>query len=328
MGKYDKPDSQIDGQMTLEEYCETSKGLVAISRVFSRARREMNLQESKAFVFALSQLRFTEEAKSNIVYVDKKALADVVGVHSDPDHLSVDLNRSIGNLPKHSFIKIADKDLDLYDSGTVITRVTMLKNRVRIKFEEEYLRLFTGLSSNYITLWANDVYQMNNERSVQFYEYLRQITSPRQEENSVLLGVKALKTMFGIPEDAYMRDKGGFDRANFEKRVIDPICEDLKKTRMITLLTEPDGRAYEKIRKGRRVDGYKFYWSYTSHPGVATAAEVRELQERVDKDPAILQVAKNLLKGEKKKTGKKNQFTDFNQNDYDWAQLESELLGE
>ena len=82
------------------------------------------------------------------------------------------------------------------------------------------------------------------------------------------------------------------------------------------------------MKIGNRVDGYRFYWTFSAHPGVATANEVKQLQERVDKDPEVLKIAKDILKGERKKKGKQNQFNQFSQNDYDWDALESELLGE
>ena len=322
MAMIDRPDDQIEGQMSLDDLFQPTDRLFAVSRVFARARKGMNLAEQKTFVYALSQLRFSETPKTNVVYMDKKTLGKIVGVNSDPDHLSVDLHRTIGDLPKHSFIKIADRDLDFYDSGFIITRLTMLKNRVRVKFEEEYLRLFTGLSSNYITMWSTDIFRMNSKRSVQFYEYLRQITDPKKSENSVLLGIRAIKEMFEIPESgrgSYMRGKDGFDRANFEKYVIDPICEDLQHCRMISLIVQPDGKLYEKVKRGNRIAGYRFYWTFTAYPAVASAEEVKQIQER----PEVLKVAKDILSGEKKK---KNQFTEFEQNQYDWDQLEEELL--
>lgn len=322
MAMIDRPDDQIEGQMSLDDLFQPTDRLFAVSRIFARARKGMNLAEQKTFVYALSQLRFSETPKTNVVYMDKKTLGKIVGVNSDPDHLSVDLHRTIGDLPKHSFIKIADRDLDFYDSGFIITRLTMLKNRVRVKFEEEYLKLFTGLSSNYITMWSTDIFRMNSKRSVQFYEYLRQITDPKKSENSVLLGIRAIKEMFEIPESgrgSYMRGKDGFDRANFEKYVIDPIAEDLQHCRMISLIVQPDGKLYEKVKRGNRIAGYRFYWTFTAYPAVASAEEVKQIQER----PEVLKVAKDILTGEKKRAGK---FNEFLQNEYDWDQLEEELL--
>jgi len=57
-----------------------------------------------------------------------------------------------------------------------------------------------------------------------------------------------------------MRKKGGFNRSEFEHKVIDPICEDLSKTDMIQLILTTEGKYYEKIKNGNKVIAYKFYW--------------------------------------------------------------------
>ena len=331
MGRFDSPDTEIDGQLTLENYETASSGLFAVSRIFTRARKEMSLAEQKAFVCALSHLRFTEEAKSNIVYIDKKEMGRAIGLRSDPGRLTWELKRTIGKLWQHSGIEIDVPDREYYDSGPVITRSTILKDTVRIKFNKDYLSLFTGLSKNYITMWSYDIYQMNSERSVQFYEYLRQITDTKYPVNECLIGVRKMKEMFGIPESgkgSYMRPKGGFDRAQFEKYVIDPLCDDLKNCKMIGLSVQPEGKYYEKVKSGNKVIGYRFYWTFSAYPGVATAGEVAEIQERVDKDPRVLKVAKDIIEGEKRKnrTGAGNQFNNFEQNSYDFDQLEREIL--
>ena len=303
----DNFDNQIEGQLSITDIFSPSDRLFAVSRIFARARKEMSLAEQKTFVYALSELKFTEEPKSNIVYLNKKTLAQIVGVDSDTDHISFDLYRKVKELPRHSYIEIVDEDKGFYDSGLIVTKVTFFKNRVRIKLEEEYLPLFTGLSTNYITMWSGDIFQMSSIRSVQFYEYLRQITDTREEINSVGLGVKALKEMFDIPKDgkgSYMRPNGGgFNRSEFEKKVIEPLCDDLRNCRMINLVVQPDGKLYEKVKRGNRVDGYRFYWTISEHPAVATAAEVKKAQQRVDRNPEVLKVVKDILNGDKKKSG-------------------------
>ena len=149
-----------------------------------------------------------------------------------------------------------------------------------------------------------------------------------------IFSIKFIRNILSVPDIEYACYpdicSGAFpnDVMVFEKYVIDPLCEDMKHCRMINLLVQPDGKYYVKERQGNRVDGYRFYWTFSAHPGVATANEVKQLQERVDKDPEVLKIAKDILKGERKKKGKQNQFNQFSQNDYDWDALESELLGE
>lgn len=331
MKKRREYDGEIEGQMTLEDIYNPPERLFAVSRIFAKARKDMSLAEQKTFVYALSEMRFIEKAKTPFVKLDKKVLANVLGIKSDPDHLSGEIYKNIQELPEHSYIEINEPGLDLQSSGFIITSVTRFKNVVRLRFNEEYLGLFTGLTNNYITMWSSDIFGMQSKRSVQFYERLRQETDTRQTMNEYGFGVKQLKEMFGIPKDgegSYVRPDGHFNRNAFEKRVIDPICEDLAKCKMIRLVMQPDGKYYTKEKKGNRVVCYCFYWTFSAHPMVADAEEVKQLQERVDKDPEVLKVAKDIVKGEKKQksAGKKTDFNNFNQRKYDWSELEKQLI--
>lgn len=334
MAKSQLDDGQIDGQLSIEDLYAPPERLFAVSRIFARARKEMSLAEQKTFVYALSEFRFTENAKSNYVRLDKRTLANILGIHSDADHLSVDLFDNIKDMTAHSHIEIRERDLDLYASGFLITSVVSFKNIVRIRFNEDYLPLFTGLSKDYITMWSSDIFRMSTRRSVQFYEFLRQETDTREQTNSIGLGVKALKELFGIPASgpgSYMRapEKGGFNRPEFEKKVILPLCEDLLKTRMIRLIVQPDGMPYRKIKRGNRVLGYEFAWSYTSHPAVADAEQVRQLQDRVDKNPKLLKIARDLANGKssKKKAGPvAGTFSNFAPSGNDWDELALQIM--
>ena len=333
MAKSQLDDGQIDGQLSIEDLYAPPERLFAVSRIFARARKEMSLAEQQTFVYALSEFRFTENAKSNYVRLDKRTLANILGIHSDADHLSVDLFDNIKDMTAHSHIEIRERDLDLYASGFLITSVVSFKNIVRIRFNEDYLPLFTGLSKDYITMWSSDIFRMSTRRSVQFYEYLRQETDTREQVNTIGLGIKALKELFDIPKSgpgSYMREKGGLDRTQFERRVIMPLCDDLKKTRMIRLVLQPDGMPYQKIKRGNRVLGYRFDWSYTSHPAVADSETVRQLQDRVDKNPQILRIARDLANGgksSKKKAGPvAGTFNNFAPSGNDWDELAMQIM--
>ena len=319
-------------QFSLEEYFQgdVRPNLFAVSRIFAEARKQMTIAEHKTLCYALSQIRWKEKCPDTL-YLDKKELARVVGINSDIDHLSENLNRSIGEMPKHSFLRFSDKDKGMYLNGNFVRTVAMFKNVVRIRLEEEFLGLFGNLETNYLTMWSEDIFSMKTERAVLFYELLRDNSDTRLVQNTGTVSIRKFKELFDIPvsgKGSYLTKDGHFARTHFEKYVIDPICEELAKTKMIQLILQPDGRYYEKVKRGGRVIAYKFFWTVSLHPAVASAEEVRELQERVDQDPQMLKIAKDILKGEKKRAGKKNQFNEFQQNEYDWNQLESEILGE
>ena len=342
MGMHGDYDDDFEGQMTIDDLFSPPERMVAVSNIFAHARKQMTLAEQKTFVYALSQLEWIKSPKeqSPIVRLNKKKLANILDYKSNPTDLSQNMWQKIRELARHSYIEIADRDKGIYDSGMVITRISMRKNTdyIRVKFEDEYFPLFTGLNSNYITMWSTDIFNMTNKRSVQFYELLRQMSYEKYSVGnnvfSYAWGVKAIKEMFDIPKDgkgSYMRDKGGFDRANFEKRVIEPLCEDLMKCQMIQLVIQPDGKPYEKLkdRTRNRVRGYRFYWTLSQRPAIADASEVKAIAERVDKDPQVLKVAKDIITGENKpKTSKKDKgsFYSFEQRDYNYGELERQLL--
>ena len=93
-------------QISLEEYFESDvkPNLFAVSRVFAEAKKQMTLSEYKAFVYALSTIKWKEECPDTI-YLDKKEVAKAVGIESDPDHLSENLYRAIRGMKKHSFLE-------------------------------------------------------------------------------------------------------------------------------------------------------------------------------------------------------------------------------
>lgn len=314
-------DDQIEGQMSLDDYFGKTEPqeVFAISRIFERARKEMNLAEQKAFVFALSHLRFTEKAPSNIISVNKGKLTEILGINAGTDHKSQNLYRAIKNMPGHSQIEILKEDQEKYGykSGIVVEEVTVdYTNLVKIEIREKYMSLFTELlkedksNAGYLTMWASDIFGMKSERSVEFYGKLRAKTDSRLEINSSIFGVKTLKEIFKIPKSgkgSYVRAKDGFDRSNFEKKVIDPICEDLKKTKMIQLLMQPDGKYYEKVKNGKSVSGYRFFWTFSQYPAVMISEDVKQIIEKKPKK----------ARETKEQPRQQNRFNNFQQRNYD-----------
>lgn len=255
-------------QMTLEECFqeEVTPNLFGVSMIFTEARRNMTLAEYKAFALALSHHDWTQPCPDTL-YLDKDEVIKAVGIKTDIDHESYDLMRSIGEMPIHSFLKFADKDKDIYVNGCFVITIASFRKRVRIRLNPDYLGLFgclDGKESRYITMWSGDIFKMNSERAIQFYELLRENSDTREAVNSGTVSIRKFKEMFDIPKDgkgSYMTADGHFKRTHFERYVIDPLCEELAKTDMIRLILQPDGKYYQKEKKGNRVKSYKFFWT-------------------------------------------------------------------
>ncbi len=283
-------------QMTIEECFqeEVTPNLFGVSMIFTEARRNMTLSEYKAFALALSHHDWTQPCPDTL-YMDKKEVAKAIGINSDIDHLSVDLMRSIGDMPKNSFIKFAGRDKDIYVNGCFVITIASFRNRVRIRLNPDYLGLFgclDGKESRYITMWSGDIFKINSERAILFYELLRENSDTREDQNEGTVSIKKFKEMFDIPKEgkgSYMTTSGHFARTHFEKYVIDPLCEELAKTEMITLLLNAEGKYYEKVKHGNRVIAYKFHWTIKDPKAqiegkepeevIEEAEEVRELWE-------------------------------------------------
>lgn len=328
---YDDYDEEYDGQLDLSDMYSQPKGMFAVSKIFVRARKQMTPVEYKAFVYALSKIDWTKALPSSIE-MDKKELAQILNIEGDSDHLSQNLHRALRDISVHSFTEFKDQDKGLYISGTIInTLVLNQRNKAILDVNPRYAKLFSELNSEYLTMWSYDIFNMRTERAITFYEHLR-AHSDTTKQCEKGFGVKALKDLFNIPKEgpgSYVRKQNGFDRANFEKYIIDPICEDLSKCEMIQLILQPNGKYYEKVKEGKRVLGYKFYWNVSDRPRIAKAGEIKEIRYNVAKDPKTLKIAKDLALGKKrpKKTKEKsNTFIDFPQNTYNFDELESKLL--
>ena len=325
-------DEEIEGQMSFYDYFPVPQRMFAVSKIFARARKQMNVDEYKTFVYALTNIDWSQKMPETIS-VDKKKLAEILGIESDTNHLSRDIYRKLQHLSPHSFTEFVDGDRQLYISGTIInTIVCNQRNKVILDFNKRYAKLFSELTKDYITMWSTDIFNMSSERSITFYEHLR-AHSDTTKECEKGFGVKALKEMFDLPKESYMRKKGGFDRTNFERYIIDPICEDLAKCEMIQLVVQQDGKYYEKVKQGNRVLGYKFVWNVSDRPSIANATEIKQLRENITKDPQALKVAKDLINGKGKKKAKtKNTFNAFEsspdnpQTKDEWDDLENILL--
>lgn len=323
--KYDNFDEEFEGQMSIDDLYPEPKGMFAVSEVFVRARKQMTSVEYKAFVYALSHIDWTNSLPRSIE-MDKKKLAQAIGIEGDANHLAQHLFKALKDISVHSYTEFKDQDQGLYISGTVInTLILKQRNKAILDINPRYAKLFSELSSDYLTMWSYDIFRLKSERSITFYEHLR-AHSDTTKQCQKGFGVKALKELLNLSPDSYMRPKSGFNRSQFESRVLEPLCEDMAKCEMIQLVVNPDGKYYEKVKDGKKVLGYRFYWTVSDRPRIVNAGEIKELRDNIAKDPKTLKIAKDISLGKKKSKKKDNKFNNFQQNTYDFKKLEEQLL--
>jgi hypothetical protein len=183
-------------------------------------------------------------------------------------------------------------------------------------------------------MWSKDLFEMKSERSIILYENLR-LHSDTRKTNTRIISTRDFKEMFGIPKDgkgSYMKPNGHFDRTQFERKVILPACDELRKCQMINLCINADGLPYRKIKGHHgKIIGYELTWTVTDRPGIMSAAEQQEVNREIEKNPKILKVAKDIVAGKKKpkKSKSKEAFYNYEQGNVDYeALLQAQPKGE
>ena len=309
--------------------------MVGISKVFARAKKKMNLNELKTFIYCLCQIHWTAPDMPKTVILDKLTLAKILKMSVDPVNLARNLRMKIGELVDHSIIVFSSKDSRKWEKGALITRIAINEDRVVvIDFNPAYAELFCNLKKDFILLWSKDVFGMEAERSIVLYEFLR-LHCDTRVTNTRIFTIDQIRELLDIPMSgagSYMRKDGRFDRHAFETKVLDPICKDLVKCKMVQLVPQEDKNGnvqpYNRIKQGRKLVGYEFVWNVTDYPRVSDANEAQETQQLIEKDPTVLKIARDIKRGRKKqkKEPKNNPFNEFEQNVYDFEELEKEIL--
>lgn len=123
--------------------------------------------------------------------------------------------------------------------------------------------LVQGLECEYITLFLRDILRFDSNidglRAYTLYEHLR-MNSDNRRTNTRIISTKEFKELFNIPKDgkgSYMRENGGFDRANFEKRVIEPVLKMLGACEHVVL-----------HERGRKPNGERIYYTKIKKHGL------------------------------------------------------------
>lgn len=239
------------------------KNLIAVSKVFARAQKQMNAAEFKTFIAALTKIKFTGSNNSNIVTLDKRKLAKLCGFESDNDHLTSDFKRAIVKLPSNSFVRFSIKDTGEWVNGVMIDQIGYVRGQIIVRFNHDYMPLFEGLIDNFITLLPSDIFQMKSSRTIVFYENLRLSADTRKSVCTKTFSIDYLKELFDIPntdKGSYVNKEGKLDVGNFEKTVIQPLISDMEHCKMIKLIMNHNGKYYEKIKEYGKVVGFSFTW--------------------------------------------------------------------
>lgn len=310
---------------------QENKGLIAISKTLARAKDGMSMQEKKLMAICLSKIEWKSVANNLEIWMDKKEIMELLGSTIDSSDQSVYLRKLAQETVRHSELHFSGKDKDEWEDMPLFTRRKSTKNQLMMELYQGAADLVQGLECEYITLFLRDILRFDSNidglRAYTLYEHLR-MNSDNRRTNTRIISTKEFKELFNIPKDgkgSYMRESGGFDRANFEKYVIEPVLRMLGACEHVVLHErgrKPNGEPlyYAKIKKHGLVQGYELMYTINKYPRAIKPETIIDVQE----NPVNLKIAQDVKEGKKKP--KKNKFNNFDGRKYDFDDLESQLL--
>lgn len=310
---------------------QENKGLIAISKTLARAKDGMSMQEKKLMAICLSKIEWKNVANNLEIWMDKEEIMELLGSTIDSSDRSTYLRKLAQETVRHSELHFSGEDKDEWEDMPLFTRRKSTKNQLMMELYQGAADLVQGLECEYITLFLRDILRFDSNidglRAYTLYEHLR-MNSDNRRTNTRIISTKEFKELFNIPKDgkgSYMRENGGFDRANFEKRVIEPVLKMLGACEHVVLHErgrKPTGERiyYTKIKKHGLVQGYELMYTINKYPRAVKPETIIDVQE----NPVDLKIAQDVKEGKKKP--KKNTFNNFEGRKYDFNNLESQLL--
>ena len=228
-----------------------------------------NGKEWRALAYILKHIDFTKPLPTEPIYIDKKELAEAIGIFTDYNNRANWLKKDIGNLVMHSVVDvIIDEEGNTIQISLLQAAGPISRNQYVVQFTESAKPFFGDLrDGEYVNLLAYDFDKLNDDRAIQLYNLMRLKTKYEKGKKPYgewVLYANKLKQMFNIPfsgRGAYM-DKDGFNRRNFELKVIKPALERIDQNSKLIKLIHNDTEEvlYEKIKTKVGGTGYRIKW--------------------------------------------------------------------
>lgn len=306
--------------------------MLGVANELMRATLNMPMLERKTMLYFVSKIAWKNSNNPREIWVDKEDFIKAIELTGyDVNHKSYILRQLLKKTTADSMICFNGKDKDEWDDMYMFSRMKSTREQLMLKVNDDAMPLLEQLESGkYLTMYLEDIVNFSNDengtRAFMLYKFLRQHADTRRK-CTVTLTTKELKEMWGIPKDgkgSYMRDEkhGGFNRSGFEKKVIDPVFEELSSCKHIIIYPSENGKKYTKVRKNGRIAGYDVEFVVNMHPKKIEKETIIDVQEH----PEDLKIAQDIRKGKKKETKPapiKNRFTDFPQRHYTAEQMEA-----
>lgn len=241
-----------------EEKNSLENKLVAISNSLAKSQIEWTITEKKLFVMVLTKLVWKDTINEKEIELDKKEIMEVLGTPTAEKNTSLWLRKQFKSMVRKSMISWTDpNDSEIYEDGMLFTLARSTRGKMYVTINEVYKPHLEMLINNYTFFLADDVYGFKSSFAYDLFKVLNMLYDKRTWKNKRDFSTKQLKELFGLSKDDYMRpkEKGGFDRYNFEKYCVKRAVDEINNGEMVQIWN------WGKTKKGGHVMGYFFEYS-------------------------------------------------------------------
>lgn len=250
------------------------------------------------------------EKGTDLVEIPLEELKEITGYRStSAERFNEDLKRMNQKLISCNGQFETDEEIVFFNLFSTF-RIVKSKSILKVRVNSDMTWLLNNIASQFTAFELQEFVGLSGIYSKALYRLLKQW---KTKGCTPEYRIDAFKELMACPNYA---------PKDVMKEVINPAVEEIKESKLFDDLSCEV--VYAK-KRGKPVEGYIFHFGKENRR--ITFDDVEEYTEGMtsEQKAAVVKAANNMLK-EKKKKPKKNSFNDFPQRDYDFEQLEKELL--
>ncbi len=242
------------------------KAVAVVSNLIARATTQWNLEESKLFILAVSQIE-TRDEECRVKFRKK----DVINALRIDPRKTNELRRKLTNVKDKSQVELHGPGASDWEVGNLIIGVKTDRNYVSMQFNPYYLPLLHYVKDRLFTKFEiQNVMGFRHKASYNLYLYLTSWHNHNYLVSARNINKSELSKVFNLKEDQYWRnygtDKAKFAWHDFEKYCLNPAIEDINSNPFCDMKID----SWMKVKDPRNMKyvlGYAFKWHYVNPDG-------------------------------------------------------------
>jgi len=237
------------------------------------ARYNLNLNEQKIILYAVSKLDSIHQKEFNIIEFDIDDFTELLGTTKQR---YTEIKKIVKNLMKKQ-VEIETEKENLVANWVSSLKYIKSEGKILLEFSVQLTPYLLQLKNCYKSYKLKNVIHLKNKYAIRIYELLKQYENMKSKERTIDL--EKLKIILGC-ENQYKRF------TNFEDCVLKPSRSEILKHSDLCF-------EYEKIKDGRKIIAIKFKFE-KNHSNIEKPTELEYMVENGDFDEYITNLRKDM----------------------------------